>query len=190
MLQTKTFSPDKPIVITAASGLVIGAVLGMVGSIFPSDSFRNIMWGVGSASLILSALLLTMFYFRKSWDVVAAGFLAYAIAEAVVFSSCATSIENNIGTLGAGVFLWSLSIGVLSLQNVFPLFVRITGIIAAVLFAVSALRVFTGDNLTALSKPLPFLAYPFFAATLIGWAWTILKRHSVPDRKVLSKIDL
>ena len=184
MLQTKTFSPQKPIAITAACGLVIGALLGMVGSIFPSDTFRNITWGIGSASLILSALLLTMFYFRKGLDLVAAGFLAYAIAETVVFSSCAISIENNIGTLGAGVFLWALSIAILSLQNLFPLFVRITGIIAAVLFAVFALRIFTGDNLNALTKPLPFFAYPFFAATLIGWAWTLLKRHSALDKKL------
>jgi hypothetical protein len=177
--QTKTFQSGKPIVITAATGLVIGALLGLIGSIIPFDTFRNITWGIGSGSLILAALALVMFYFRKGWDLVAVGFLAYALAEAVVFSSCATSIGNNSGTLGAGVFLWALSIAMLSFQNVFPVFVRITGSIASVLFAVCALRIFAGDSLNALSKPLPYFAYPFFAVTLVGWAWTLVKRHSL-----------
>jgi hypothetical protein len=175
--QTKTSLPGKSIVITSAAGLTAGSLLGMIGSIIPSDIFRNITWGLGSASLILAALLLTMFYFRKGWDLVAAGFLAYAIAESVVFASSATSLEDNIGTLGAGTFLWALSIAVLSLQKVFPLFVRITGMIASVLFAVFALRIFSGDSLNALSKPLPF-----FAMTLVGWAWTLLRRHAQPEK--------
>jgi len=28
-----------------------------------------------------------------------------------------------------------------------------------------------GNALTPLSKPLPFFAYPFLAATLYAWAW-------------------
>jgi hypothetical protein len=34
-----------------------------------------------------------------------------------------------------------------------------------------ALQIFMGRPLTALSRPLPFFAYPFLAATLVGWAW-------------------
>jgi len=36
---------------------------------------------------------------------------------------------------------------------------------------VVAVRIFMGAALTPLSEPLPFFAYPFLAATLIGWAW-------------------
>jgi hypothetical protein len=64
--------------------------------------------------------------------------------------------------------------------------VRCTGIIAAVLFAVVAFRIFTGHPVNALTKPLPFFAYPFYAATLVGWAWTLLFRqhpHLPDDRK-------
>lgn len=28
-----------------------------------------------------------------------------------------------------------------------------------------------GAALTPLSRPLPFFAYPFLVATLVGWAW-------------------
>ena len=41
--------------------------------------------------------------------------------------------------------------------------VRATGAIAAVLFAITAARMFLGARLTALSAPLPLGAYPFLA---------------------------
>jgi hypothetical protein len=52
-----------------------------------------------------------------------------------------------------------------------PLFARVTGIIASVLFAATALQIYGGTALTPLSKPLPFNAYPFLVLTLFGWAW-------------------
>jgi len=52
-----------------------------------------------------------------------------------------------------------------------PAWVRVAGFIGAMLFAVVAVRIFMGAALTPLSEPLPFFAYPFFAATLFGWAW-------------------
>ncbi len=169
---------EKSIVIIAAIGLLLGCIFGITGSIVPSATLRSLAWGIDSAGLILAGALLTMYYFRKGYDVVAAAFLIFAIAETVVFSSCATNLDANIPSFGAGIFLWALSIAVLSLKKVFPLFVRCTGIIAAVLFAIVSVSIFTGHPVNALAKPLPFYAYPFYAATLVGWAWTLLRRHS------------
>jgi len=45
------------------------------------------------------------------------------------------------------------------------------GFIAAALFTIVAVQIFLRHELTPLSRPLPFFAYPFFAATLVGWAW-------------------
>jgi len=169
---------EMPIVITAAIGLLLGCILGVTGSVVSSATLRSLAWAIDSAGLILAGALLTMYYFRKGYDVVAAGFLTFAIAETVVFSSSATNLDDNIPSFGAGTFLWAISIAVLSLQNVFPLFVRCTGIIAAVLFAIVSVRIFTGHPLNALASPLPFYTYPFFGATLVGWAWTLVRRHS------------
>jgi hypothetical protein len=52
-----------------------------------------------------------------------------------------------------------------------PAWVRGIAIIAALLFLVVGARLFLGHALTPLSEPLPFYAYPFLVATLIGWAW-------------------
>jgi hypothetical protein len=169
---------EKSIVVIAAVGLLVGCVLGMCGSIVSSAEFRSVAWGIGSASLILAAALLTVFYFRKGDDMLAAGFLIYAIAETAVFSSCAADLDSNISSFGAGTFLWALAIAVLSLQKKFPIFVRCTGIIASVSFAIVSLLIFTGHPVNALAKPLPFFAYPFFAVTLAGWAWSLLREHA------------
>jgi len=52
-----------------------------------------------------------------------------------------------------------------------PRWVRGAALVAALLFTVVALQIFSGRALTPLSQPLPFFAYPFLAATLFGWAW-------------------
>lgn len=48
-------------------------------------------------------------------------------------------------------------------------------------FTVTAASIFAGELLLPTSSPLPFFAYPFLVATLVGWAW-ILVRDESPRR--------
>jgi len=163
-------------------GLLTGCVLGMIGSVVTSDIARNILWAVDSCGLILAAALLTIYFLKKGHDMVAAGFLIFAIAESIVFFSCAGDLSENIPAFGVGTCLWALSIAVISSQRLFPVVIRCTGLIAAVLFFIVAFLIFTGHPTTALDKPLPFFAYPFYATTLAGWAWALLcKKISAPS---------
>lgn len=157
----------------------MGCILGVAGSVVHSDTFRNLAWAAGSAGIIVAAGLLAIYHFRKGYDVMAAGFFILALGEAVVFSSCATSPGDNIPSFGAGSFLWALSIAILSVQKFFPLFVRVTGIIASILFASVSVSIFIGQQVNALSKPFPYLAYPFYAVTLVGWVWTLLRKYPI-----------
>ncbi len=167
---------------TAATGLLIGCVLGMIGTLVPSDTTRNILWAIDSCGLIFAAALLLPYCFKKGYDVAGAGFLIFAIAQSIVFASCAVNLDESVSVFGTGTCLWALSIAVISSQKLFPLFVRCTGIIAAVLFGVVAFSIFTGHRINALARPLPYFSYPFYAATLIGWAWTLLFRaHTLPQ---------
>jgi hypothetical protein len=52
------------------------------------------------------------------------------------------------------------------------------GGVAACLFAVTAARIFAGEMLLPTARPLPFFAYPFLVATLLGWAWSMLREPS------------
>jgi hypothetical protein len=53
--------------------------------------------------------------------------------------------------------------------------VRMLGLVAALLFAATACRIFAGAQIMALSQPLPFFAYPVLVATFAGWIVTIMR---------------
>jgi len=165
--------------ITASIGLFIGGILGIVGSFVSSASLRSLAWGLDGISLIIAGALLTVYYFRKGYDATAAGFLIFTIGEALILSCSAINLEANISSFGSGTGLWATSLSLISFQKVFPIAVRSIGFIAAVLFAVVTVQIFTGQALNALTKPLPFYAYPIFAATIFGWAWNLLRTPSL-----------
>ena len=84
-------------------------------------------------------------------------------------------------SFGAGAGLWAAALVLISASSAMPILVRLTGAIAAVLFAVIAVRIFDGAALTPLSAPLPFDAYPFLAITLVGWAWVHVRHRPASD---------
>lgn len=155
----------------ASGGLVAGSVLGMAGTFVPSPPLRGLLWGCDGVSLVIAAALLTIHYFRKGHDVVAAGFLVYALGQSLVLTSAAMALDASGPVFGAGVALWAASLYMLSGPKLAATWVRIVGAIAGSLFLVVAVRLFTGNMLTPLSQPLPFFAYPFLVVTLFGWAW-------------------
>ena len=157
--------------LVASGGLVIGSILGLAGTFAPSAPVRGLFWGLDGTALVVAAALLTIYYFRKGNDAVAAGFLVFAVGESLILSTAAMDLAAGGPVFGAGAALWAASLFVLSAPRVAALWIRIVGAVAGVLFAIVAVSLFMGHALTALSKPLPFFAYPFLVATLIGWAW-------------------
>jgi hypothetical protein len=155
-----------------AGGLVVGAVLGMAGTFVPSASLRGLLWGLDGAALVVATALLAIHHVRRGDDVVAAGFLVFVVGEALVLAASAMDLGASGPMFGAGVALWAASLALVSAPGVMPPWVRVVAVIAAVLFAVVAVQIFTGRAASPLSRPLPFFAYPFLAATLFGWAWT------------------
>jgi hypothetical protein len=162
----------------AAIGLIIGAVLGIAGSFAPTANLRGIAWGIDGTTIIVGCAIMTVHFLRNGNDMLAAGFIVYAIGEGLVQLVCAMAPESSSPFFAAGTALWAAGMAMVSFPNGFPIFVRGTGIIAGVLFSATALEIFSGNMLTPLSKPLPFYSYPFLALTLLGWAWTMLKSKS------------
>jgi len=170
---------EKSIKLTASIGLLIGGVLGMAGSFVPSASLRSLAWGLDGIGLIVAGALLAVYYFRKGEDAAAAGFLIFILGEALILSSSGINLDASIPSFGGGTALWAASLLLISSQKVFPVFVRGTGFIAAALFAVVSVQIFIGHPLNALTEPLPFFAYPFFAATIFGWAWKLVRTDPI-----------
>ena len=75
---------DKHLRILASLGLAIGGIFGMAGSFAPSASLRSIAWGIDGTSLVMASAFLTLKFFREGKEIVAAGFLVFAVGEGVI----------------------------------------------------------------------------------------------------------
>ena len=162
---------------TAAVLLVVGAALGMAGTFAPSAALRGLAWGIDGTALVVASALLSVRYVRRGNDLAAAGFLVFLVAETLIVSGSAMDFVALAPILAAGMALWAAALVLVGLSGVMPLWVNAAGFVGALLFAVAALQIFAGRPLTPLSEPLPFFAFPFLAATLVGWAWTEYRRQ-------------
>ena len=75
----------------------------------------------------------------------------------------------------AGTALWAAALVLISVPPRLRGWLRLLGGAAACLFAITAGRIYAGEVLLPTSAPLPFFAYPFLVATLVGWAWMLLR---------------
>jgi hypothetical protein len=163
----------------AAAGLVIGALLGMAGTFAPSAELRALAWAVDGIAIVVGSALLVVHHLREGNDQLAAGFLVFLAGETLIVSGSAMELAASVPSFAARAGLWSAALAIISASPVMPAFIRGTGAIASVLFAVTALRIFGGGDLPPLSEPLPFYAYPFLAITLFGWAWAHVRTQPV-----------
>jgi len=152
----------------------------MAGTFAPSAPLRGLAWGVDGVALVMASALLTLVFHRKGEDLVAAGFLVFAVAEGLILSGAAMGLAASVPSFGAGTSLWALVLVLISIPRVFPPLVRLLGLFAAVLFGVTAVRIFAGIPVMPTKAPLPFYAYPVLVATLAGWIWTLVKADALP----------
>ena len=165
---------DGSILNVAAAGLVIGALLGMAGSFAPTAELRGLAWGTDGIALVVASALLGLHHLRRGDVQLAAGFLVFLAGETLIVSGSAMDLAAGAPSFAAGAGLWAAALTLISASPLMPRLVRVTGTIAAILFAVTSAAIFSGVGLTPLSDPLPFYAYPFLAVTLFGWAWAHL----------------
>ena len=150
----------------APAALVIGVLLGMAGTFVPSDSMRGLLWGLDGTALIVATAILTIHHVRRGNDTVAAGFLVFVAAESLIVAGSAMELEAVGPLFAAGAALWAASMTLVSAPKLLPSWLRAVSVVGSVLFLVVAVQIFSGSPLTPLTKPLPFLAFPFLAETL------------------------
>ena len=159
----------------AAIGLAVGGAFGLAGTFVSSDSLRETVWAIDGTALVVAAALLTMKYQRLGNDCVAAGFLTFVAGESLLLAGNAAGLQASVPSYLGGISLWAAALVLISAPRTFALWMRLTGFIAAALFAVSVLRALWGIPLLPTSAPLPALGYPFLVLTFVGWIWTLLK---------------
>jgi hypothetical protein len=166
-------SPADTVVVV---GLALGAVFGMLGTVVSDSGVRAVSWGIDGTGLVVATGLLALRYFRRGNDLVAGGFLVFAIGEGVIVSGVALPLAASGPTFAAGTALWSAALLLTSAPKEFAGWVRAAGMAGAILFAIVSARIFWGEQLPPVASPLPFFAYPFLVLAFAGWAWTVLKR--------------
>jgi hypothetical protein len=160
--------------VIAAVGLALGGALGMTGAIATQQNVQGILWAIDGAGLVMAASLLAIKYFRTGNDVVAGGFLVFAIGEGLILLSApAAGLTGSITAFAAGTALWGTALLLVSIPKLFAVPIRILGIVSAGLFILTSARIFWGEQLLPTSAPLPTYAYPLLVATFVGWIWTL-----------------
>ena len=171
-------SPDRTLDYIAAGGLLVGAVFGLAGTFVASPTLQASLWAIDSVALVVATSLLALRYFRAGVDTIAAGFLVFAIGEGVLLSGTAAGPTASVPAFAAGTALWAAALALISAPPQLPGWLRVLGGAATCLFAITAGRIYAGEVLLPTSSPLPFFAYPFLVATLLGWAWILVRAES------------
>lgn len=167
----------RPLNIVAAAGLAFGAVFGMAGTFVSLPNLQALLWAIDAVGLVMATALLALKYFRSGDDLVAGGFLVFAIGEATLLSGTAAGLAASVPAFAAGAALWATALLLVSVPGVLPNVARVLGIGSAILFAIVGARIFWGEQLLPTSAPLPFYAYPCLVMTLISWIWTLLRER-------------
>lgn len=166
-----------PLNVVAGIGLALGGVFGMIGTMVAERNLQAAFWAVDGVGLVLATALLALKFFRTGNDLAGAGFLVFAIGEGIMLEGTAESLAGSVPSFAAGTALWSAALLLTSFSREFASWIRVVGIIGAILFAITAARIFWGEQVLPTASPLPFFAYPFLVLTFAGWIWTLLKRE-------------
>ncbi|RWE47846.1 hypothetical protein [Mesorhizobium sp.] len=159
----------------AALGLAIGGAFGLAGTFVASAPLRETLWTIDGAALVVAAALLTMKYQRLGNDCVAADFLTFLAGETLLLAGNAAGLEASVPSYAGGITLWAAGLVLISAPKTFALWMRLTALVAAVLFVASVGMILWGAPLLPTSAPLPAAGYPFLVLTFIGWIWTLVR---------------
>jgi len=154
----------------------------MLGTMVAERNLQAAFWAVDGVGLVMATALLALKFLRTGNDVVAAGFLVFTIGESVMLAGTAESLAGSVPSFAAGTALWSAALLLTSVPKEFAGWIRLVGIVGAILFAITAARIFWGEQVLPTASPLPFFAYPFLVLTFAGRIWTLLKRGISPEQ--------
>src|SRR5438132_11159638 len=114
----------RPLDSIAVIGLAVGAVFGLAGSFVVQVNLQALLWAIDAVGLVMAAALLALKTFRSGHDVVAGGFLVFAIAEAVILSGTAAGPAGSVPSFAAGTALWATALVLVSVPRHFAMPVR------------------------------------------------------------------
>src|SRR5579862_8291549 len=135
-----------PADIVAAIGLALGGVFGMLGTMVAERNLQAAFWAIDGVGLVVATALLALKFSRTGNDIVASGFLVFAIGEGVMLGGTAGPLAGSVPSFVAGTALWSAALFLTSVPKQFAIWIRLAGTLGAILFAITAARIFWGEQ--------------------------------------------
>lgn len=167
--------------IFASVGLLVGAIFGALGSIFVNPvELQIILYEISSIGLTAASVLLAIKFIRENNDLLATGFLIFAIGEAIMTVGMSSGPVGGQPSFGAGMALYVPGLLFISIPKGFPIWTRITGMAATIPFTIAAVRIFLGDEVLSTSA-MPGIGYGLLILTIIGWVFTLVKEKPNQD---------
>ena len=126
------------------AGYLVYLVCGFIGGAMPNESFgQAVSWQLGSGGAIAANVIAGIWLARRGEDLAAAGFTMLGIVYGVYFASIV--IEHIDIRMGAAAALLMIPAQILiTFCRLFPMWVKVAGVIVCVLFIVSYLTVVAG----------------------------------------------
>jgi hypothetical protein len=162
--------------IIASFGLAIGAIFGMSGLVFAEPVTQLCLFVISGVGLATGVGLLAVKFMREENDLIATGFLLFAIGEAISTLNAAGDEESAVSAFAGCMLFYVVGFLLISVPARFPNWVRITGLAAAIPFLVAAARFYLGQGLDT-SDTLPGIGYSLLTITIIGWIVTLLQER-------------
>ena len=161
----------------ASIGLAIGVIFGMSGIPFTDPTISTILFNISGVGLTTGVALLAMRYLSEQKLFLATGFLLFAIGECALTLSAASDKATADSAFAGCMLFYFIGYLLIISRKYFPLWTRITALISALVFLVTASRFYLGYGISP-QDPLPGMAYGFLSITLLGWIIFLTKEHN------------
>lgn len=172
---------DRTKYIIAATGLAMGVIFGLSGSILGGPQGKILLYGISSLGLVTAGALLALHFYRKNGDLIATGFLLFTIGEAVMMGGTPAGDIGGQPFFGAGMAMYVPALVLISIPKHFALWNRLIGIAASIPFLIASTTIFSGGEVLA-SSGLAGAAYGLLSLTIIGWITTLLGTSKVKSK--------
>jgi hypothetical protein len=158
----------------ASIGLATGAIFGMSGMFFPDPTIQLCLFVISGMGLLTGMILLFVKFLREQNDLVAAGFLIFAIGESVSTGAAAGDEMTGKAAFAACMLFYVVGFLLICLPAQFPIWVRLTGLASAIPFLIAASRFFIGYGIDS-SDTLPGIGYGLLTLTIVGWILYLMR---------------
>ncbi|HMC97106.1 MAG TPA: hypothetical protein VKG92_05620, partial [Flavobacteriales bacterium] len=109
-----------------ATSLVLGVLVGIIGSMIPEGNLQHLFWAFSSFCTIIGSTLLGSKLTREDHDIPAAGFIVLGIGNAMLYGFLATH-DAGAEQFGAGIMIYVPGLLLISLYDLSPMLLRAIG---------------------------------------------------------------